>query len=408
MTGRRFPRLALVGALVVMAVAFPGMARAVDLTIAAPLPGEAVFGAFEVRVEVSPPAAAAEVRRVEFYLDGRRVGSAAAPPFRILAEAGQENREHHIEVLAFGAAGPLASADRRTPALRVDEQIDVSLQQLFITAERNGEPAPGLTRADFEVYEDGVRQQVNGFESGEVPFTAALLLDASTSMQGGSLKTALDGARGFFTSMAPADEAKLLLFSDRLLLETPFTSLPSILTLGLSGVEASGGTALNDSLYLALKRLEGRQGRKVVVLLSDGVDVDSVLGMDDLRAALGGTPSALLYWLRLRREEEVAGLSHAEVRISTAWRDPDGHRHEIEQLRRAVQASGGRIVSIDRVEQVKAALAGILTELRGQYVLSYYPSHVRAGGAPPTPPKIDVRLRRPGIDIRVHRGERGK
>jgi VWFA-related protein len=377
--------------------------EALELTISAPFAGQPVFGAFEIRVEAVPPAVAAEVRRVEFYVDGRRVGSASAPPFRIVAEAGQENREHHIEVVAFGAAGPVASAERRTPVIRVDEQVDVSLQQLFITAEKNGDPAPGLLRTDFEVYEDGVRQQVTGFESGEVPFTAVLLLDASTSMQGGRLRTELDGARAFFVAMAPADEAKLLLFSDRLLLETPFTSLPSILTLGLSGVEASGGTALNDALYLGLKRLESRSGRKVVVLLSDGVDVDSVLGMDDVRAALGNTPSALFYWLRLRREEEVSGVNHADIRISTAWRDPSGHRHEIEQLRRAVEASGGRILPLDRVDQVQGALSGLLTELRGQYVLSYYPSRVRADGAPP---KIEVRLRRPGIDIRLHRGKR--
>jgi VWFA-related protein len=402
-SGRR-GRLALLSlaALAALLAAFPGAVRALELTIAAPLPGEAVFGAFEVRVTVAPETALSAVRRVEFYLDGRRVGSASAPPFRIVVEAGQENREHHIEAVAFGAAGPLASAERRTPALRVDEQIDVSLQQLFLTVERNGEPAPGLTPEDFEVYEDGARQQVTGFESGEVPFTAVILLDASTSMEGGRLKKALDGARAFFGSMAAIDEAKLLLFSDRLLLETPFTSIPSILTLGLSGVEATGGTALNDSLYVALKRLEPRQGRKVVVLLSDGVDVDSVLGMDDLRAALGGTPSALLYWLRLRREEESA---RGEIRISTAWRDPDGHRHEMDQLRRAVEASGGRIATIDRVDQVKGALAGILHELRGQYVLSYYPSHVRVGGPPP---RIDVRLRPRGLDVRVHRGERGK
>jgi Ca-activated chloride channel family protein len=401
---RAFPCLFL------MFLLLSGGARALELTIAAPLGGESVFGAFEIRVEVSPKTAAAEVRRVEFYLDGRRVGSAAAGAapgaspgtFRIVAEAGQENREHHIEVVAFGAAGPVASAERRTPVIRVDEQVDVSLRQLFVSAEKNGEPAPGLTRMDFEVYEDGVRQDLSGFESGEVPFTAALLLDASTSMQGGRLRTELDGARAFFGALAPADEAKLLLFSDRLLLETPFTSLTSILTLGLSGVEATGGTALNDALYLALKRLESRSGRKVVVLLSDGVDVDSVLGMDDVRAALGGTPTALLYWLRLSREEEVTG-KHADIRISTAWRDPEGHRHEREQLRRAVLASGGRIVTIDRVEQVQAALAGILTELRGQYVLSYYPSRPRAASATP---KIEVRLRQPGIDIRVHRGRK--
>ncbi|HEV7517482.1 MAG TPA: VWA domain-containing protein [Thermoanaerobaculia bacterium] len=401
--GRR--RLAFV-ALIALLGALPGTARALELTIAAPLPGEAVFGAVEVRVAVSPAGAASEVRRVEFYLDGRRVGSASTAPFRTVVDAGQENREHHIEAVAFGAAGPLASAELRTPALRVDEQIDVNLQQLFVTVERGGEPVPGLTREDFEVWEDGVRQPVTGFEGGEVPFTAVILLDASTSMQGGQIKKALDGARAFFASMASFDEAKLLLFSDRLLLETPFTSITAILTLGLSGVEATGGTALNDSLYVALKRLEPREGRKVVVLLSDGVDVDSVLGMDDLKAALGGAPAALLYWLRLRRDEEAIG--RGQVRISTAWRDPDGHRHEIDQLHRMVLASGGRIATIDRVDQVKDALSGILRELRGQYVLSYYPSRGHGGGASSAPPKVDVRLRPRGMDVRVHRGEHGK
>jgi len=378
-----------------------GVAQALDLTIASPFPGVAIFGAVEVRAEVSPPGASSQVTRVEFYLDGRRIGSAAAPPYRVVVDAGQENREHHLEAVAYGPKGPLASAELRTSTLRVDEVIDVSLQQLFVTVERHGDPVPGLDRDDFEVYEDGVRQRVTDFERGEVPFTAALLLDASASMAGGRLRTALDGARDFFTSLSPLDEAKLLLFSDRLLLETPFTRVPAILTIGLSGVEARGGTALNDSLYLALKRLETRTGRKVAILLSDGVDVDSVLDMEDLQAAASGAPSALLYWLRLRREEE----GEKGFQISTAWRDPEGHRREMDQLRRAVTASGGRIATIDRVDQVKDALSGILRELRGQYVLGYYPIHVQAGAPPP---KIEVHLRPRGLDVRVHRGDRGK
>jgi Ca-activated chloride channel homolog len=388
-------------AALLLATASPGAVRALELTITSPPPGAAIFGAVEVRAEVSPPDAASQVTRVEFYLDGRRIGSATTPPYRVVVDAGQENREHHLEVVAYGAKGPLASAERRALALRVDEVVDVSLQQLFVTVERHGDPVPGLERDDFEVYEDGVRQKVTDFERGEVPFTAALLLDASASMAGGRLRTALDGARDFFTSMSPLDEAKLLLFSDRLLLETPFTRVPAILTIGLSGVEARGGTALNDSLYLALKRLETRAGRKVAILLSDGVDVDSVLDMEDLQAASSGTPAALLYWLRLRREEE----GQRGFQISTAWRDPEGHRREMDQLRRAVVASGGRIATIDRVDEVRDALSGILRELRGQYVLGYYPTRVQAGGPQP---KIEVRLRPKGLDLRVHRGDRGK
>ena len=385
--------------LLLLAAGVPGMARALQITIAAPPPGTPLFGTVEVRVEVSPPAAAAEVSRVEFYLDGRRVGSAAEPPFRTIVDAGQENREHHVEAVAYGAAGSLASAELRTPTLRVDEQIDVRLNELYVTVERRGQPVPGLERGDFEVWVDGVRQEITAFESGEVPFTAVILLDASASMEGGRLGKALDGARGFFASMAQLDEAKLLLFADQVRLETPFTGVPAILTLGLSGVEAKGGTALNDALYLAWKRLEPRPGRKVVVLLSDGIDVDSLLGMDDLKRALGGAPSALLYWLRLRREEEARG----KIRISTAWRGPEGHRHEIEQLERAVHASGGRIVAIDRVDQVPKALAGTLRELRGQYVLGY----AAQPQANAEPPKIEVRLRVPGLDVRVHRGAGG-
>jgi Ca-activated chloride channel family protein len=379
----------------------PGMAAALELRIVAPSPGEAIFGATEVRVELVPVAAG--VSRVEFYLDGRRVGTVAAPPYRVIVDAGEENREHHIEVVAYGPTGPVASAERRTLSLRVDEQIDVQLQQLFVTVERQGQPVPGLERDDFEVFEDGQKQEVTSFESGEIPFTAAILLDGSASMAGGRLRTALDGTRAFVAALSANDEAKLLIFSDRLLLETPFTGLPAVLSLGLSGVTATGGTALNDSLYLALKRLEPRAGRKVVVLLSDGVDVDSVLGINEVRSALagaGGAPGALLYWLRLRREEEAKGA----FQISTAWRNPAAHRREMEQLHKLILSSGGRIVAIDRVEQVKDALTTILRELRGQYALGYYPTHVTAGGKLP---KIEVRVKPRGVDVRVHRGDRG-
>jgi VWFA-related protein len=201
-----------------------------------------------------------------------------------------------------------------------------------------------------------------------------LLLDASASMHGGRLQTAVQAVNAFARAMLPVDEAKLLLFADHVLLETPFTNAPSFLTLGLPTVEAGGGTALNDALYLALARLEPRSGRKVVLILSDGVDVESVLSMATVRAHArrGGV---ILYWLRLGESEADMGLQ-----AFTPWRDSDAHRRERRLLNESVVESGGRILDVGRIEQAQGALAAVLQELREQYVLGYYPSSTRGSG----------------------------
>jgi Ca-activated chloride channel family protein len=365
------------------------------VNIVQPPADQPIFGTVEVRAEVWP--GGSPIRRVELYFDRLRVGVKESPPYRFTVDAGQDNSEHHIEVVVTDAAGAATSASLVTPALRADMTIDVRLQQLFVNLEGGGRPLAGLSREDFTIFDDGAPQTIATFEHGDIPFTAVLLLDASTSMQKGKLDTAVDGVRAFVRAMNRLDEAKLFLFSDHTLLETPFTSVPSILTLGLSDVEAQGGTALNDALYLGLKRLDDRLGRKVIVLLSDGVDVESVLPMATVRE-IARRSQAVLYWLRLHREgEEENGPLQA---FYTAWRDAEGHRKEMEELRAAVLESGGRIDTLERVEDVPAALTHILQELREQYVLGYTPTIQRGAG---TWHKIEVKVRGVGR-VRVQEG----
>ncbi|HEX7185424.1 MAG TPA: VWA domain-containing protein [Thermoanaerobaculia bacterium] len=380
--------------LAVLLLALPTAgAQNLRVAILTPAPGQVIFGETEIAVQVSP--AGARVEKVELYVDSVRVGVDESPPYRFVVDVGHENAEHHFEVVAQDASGATASAEVRTSRLQVDMAIDVRLQQLFVTIE-GGRGARGLTRDDFTILDEGVPQQIVTFERGEVPFTAVLLLDASTSMKGGRLETALDGAKSFVRSMQRLDEVKLLLFSDHVRLETPFTSVPSILTLSLGQTAADGGSAVNDAVYLALKRLEDRLGRKVLILFSDGIDVESVLPMESVRQVLRRDP-VVLYWLRLRREEERNGSSPD---FSTAWRDAAGHRHEMGELRRAVLESGGRIETIDRVEQVASVLTSVLDELREQYVLGYTPSVHKGPGT-----WHDVELRvRGSLQARTQRG----
>ena len=362
-----------------------------SVRIVSPPPNQPLFGEVEIRAEVT----GAAVSRVEFYLDSLRVGVAEAPPWRIVIDVGQQNADHSVEVVAYGPSGMIGSASLRALPLQIDDEIEVGLQQLYVVIDRGGQRANDLKREDFTILDDGVPHEIITFERGEIPFTAVLLVDSSTSMSG-RLRTAIDGAKTFVGGMKRLDEAKMILFSDRILLETPFTSVPSILTLGLSGVQPQGGTALNDALYLGLKRLEGRQGRKVVVLVSDGVDIESVLTMEQVQK-IARQNQAVLYWLRLRRLDEAL----PQTEIFSAWRDGEGHRRELELLKSAVLESGGRIETLDNLEQIQAALQALLRELREQYVLGYYPSQSKGRGRWHD---LDLRVRGDGLQVRTQEG----
>ena len=379
----------LAGALALAAAEPP-----VRLRIVKPAAGQPVFGDVEVEVAVEPPGAA--VAKVEIYLDGKRVGAADAPPYRALVNAGQDNVEHHFEAIAYGAKGPIATTEARTPSIATDLEVKVELHQSFVTVEKGGVPVKDLTKEDFDLYDDGVHQTIVSFERGDVPFNAALLLDASTSMKGGRLQTALDGAKAFAGAISPQDQVKLILFSDQVRVETPFTSIPSVLTLSLGDAKAGGGTALNDCFYLALKRLETRRGRKVAVLLSDGIDVESVLPMERLRK-LARLHSVTLYWLRMR---DPGDDDSVPVRHFTSWRNGSAHKVELEALRHIVDESGGRIIPLDRIEHVHATLTNLLGELRNQYVLGYYPGAARGSGKWH---KVRIQVKGGGT-VRAHEG----
>jgi len=337
--------------------------HAAGIAFTSPPADQAAFGPVEVRVEAAPGSA---ISRVEFFLDGKLAGTAEKAPFRVVVDVGQDNVGHRFEAVAYGAGGaPIASAAIRTPNIATDLTIDVVLRQLYVTVSGGKDP---LKSEDFTIRErGGGRPKVVTFERGDIPFTAALLIDASASMSGQRLDSALDGARTFLRAMRPLDEAKLMLFADRLRLETPFTSVPTVLDLALSGARASGGTAINDALYFAVDRLAPRAGRRVIILLSDGGEIESVLSMSWIRKRLEAEPMAL-YWVRLRREEEQRG----PARRWSIWRDAKGHAWELQGLERAVEQSGGRIEVIDSIDQVAGALGEILDELRNQYVLGYY------------------------------------
>ncbi len=348
--------------------------------------GEAVFGVVDLEAEVYPPSA--EIERVLFFLDGKLEEVRNDPPYTAQLDVGDANQAHVFEVLVQAAGGNTATTSVATPPIKSDEEVAVKLQQLYVSVESEGRRRLDLKRDEFEVSDNGRRQRLETFESGDVPFTAVLMVDTSYSMRGDKLGLALRGVNSFVKNIGENDQTKLLLFSDRLLYEAPFTAVGSVLTLGLDTVAAEGGTALNDFLYVALKRLESRQGRRVIVLLSDGVDVESALSVEHVRW-LANQIQPVIYWLRLD-----AHIPTTKERRSM-WRLPKEHVEEMQQLERLVAESGGRVQPIEQMQDVEGAFQDILSELRDQYVIGYASTGEKGRH------EVRVKLKRPGMTARA-------
>lgn len=330
-----------------------------EVVFYAPASNRPAFGDTEVEVDVY----ASGVEEVIFVVDGAEVARLTGAPYRITTPLGEGLGAHHFEVIVVGKAGEIVRGSLETPALRVDEELELELQQLYVTVDGSEEGGPvALEAKDFLVRDNGRRQSIVTFETGDAALAVSVLIDASESMQGGRLESALVGARSFLEGMRELDEAAIYLFSDSIRFISEFSQSSRRLAAGLLQVEPAGGTAINDTLYTALRRLEARQGRRVVILLSDGVDTHSALASHDVLWTMRRSRS-LVYWIELVRSPAV----------TSPWRDTAGHIAEHVALRTLVEESGGRALPIEDTEEAIVAFESILAELRRQYVLGYYP-----------------------------------
>jgi len=190
-----------------------------------------------------------------------------------------------------------------------------------------------------------------------------------------------------------------MVFSDQAHSVTPLTSADAVLTASLGISNPGGGTALCDHFYVALKLLEQRQGRRVVVVLSDGVDGHSILSMDEV-FQVARRSQALIYWIGLGRGGDTPAPSVA-FNMTSSWRSAEQYQAQLRLLEETVRSSGGRIITIDSPSAIESVFVEILEELREQYVLGYYPSNrLNNGSWHP----IRVKVRPSGLEVRTHRG----
>lgn len=389
----------LSGAIVIaIVVVAPRAAAGGELWVefTSPKDGEAVIGEILVQADVR---SVKRIHDVVFYVDGRPVGMLTSAPYRLRLDLGEENRSHTMEVVATDADGSEARALITTLPATIGGAYEVELQQLYVTATTDGARVVDLDRTDFSILDDGSVQEIVTFSQGDIPFTAVLLIDSSASMYGAKLEAARAGATAFIEGMHDLDRGKVIVFSDVAQNTTPFSGSREVLTAGLTGATAQGGTAISDHLYIAFKLLEQRQGRRVVVLLSDGMDNHSALEMRQVLESAHRS-QALMYWIQLDQShgKGTGGRPHT---VASAWRGPADYETQLDNLTRAVSASGGRIIEVATAKGIRPTFLEILAELRGQYALGYYPDNLENDGRWH---RVGVQVKRSGVQVRTHEG----
>src|SRR4051812_22484353 len=208
--------------------------------------------------------------------------------------------------------------------------IDVVSMNVTVTDQAN-RYITDLTEKDFEVYEDGVKQELTVFNRTNLPVALCLLIDTSSSMED-RMATAQDAAIGFVRKLRPTDLGEILGFDSRVVVLQKFTNNTTELEQAIRKTVAGGSTSLYNALYISLKDLkklpakdENDIRRQAIILLSDGEDTSSAIGLDDVMDLAKRSETAI-YPIGLMGEEssQTKGFREATYALRQLATDTGG------------------------------------------------------------------------------------
>ncbi|HWB86952.1 MAG TPA: VWA domain-containing protein [Bryobacteraceae bacterium] len=277
-----------------------------------------------------------------------------------------------------------------TPTIRVN----VNLVHVIATVkDQAGQLVGALQKSDFEIFDDGVRQDIAVFErQTDQPLSVALMVDTSGSTAK-ELKYETESAARFLKALlaegSPRDAVALYTFNWRIAQEFNFTHNYAALERALKTLHGEAGTSLYDAIWAVAQDLEMRDGRKAMVIVTDGGDTTS---SKNLKQAL-----------------EEAQLSDAiiyPVVVVPITNDAGRNIGGEHALTFMAEGTGGRTFLPTLGPELDKAFSDIISELRTQYLLGFYPQNV-----PPSRDRfhrLEVKLKRPELRVSARNGYYGE
>jgi Ca-activated chloride channel family protein len=301
----------------------------------------------------------------------------AQPPAQSPADDSKQNQDKQDEKKPKDNVKKNTPGQVLKPGRTLKMDVDLALVNVTVTDPYN-RLVTGLEMENFRVFEDNTEQEVVTFSAEDVPISIGVVFDFSGSMAN-KVGKAREAAVQFFKTANPQDEFFLVSFNERAELTSAFTNSVEDLQSSLMLTSAKGRTALLDAIYLGLSQMRGaHNGKRALLILSDGGDNHSRYSESDIKRLVKeadtqlyavGIFDALGY--RNRTPEELNGPS---------------------LLSEITEMTGGRVFSVEKLEDLPDIASKIGMELRNQYVLGYRPSN-KAHDARWR--KIKIRLRAP-------------
>jgi VWFA-related protein len=341
-----------------MAVLAPaaGQSEPPAIVFTAPEEGAYVSGLMTVAVRLDPPGV--PVKSVSLFADGRLICAVERAPFECPWDAGPRVIEHQLRAVAVLADGRRVPRAIRTKGVAYTENVDVDVVHITASVtDGGGHFVRGLPRQSFRVTERNVPQTITYFASENVPLEIIVAVDVSGSMTD-AMPQVKSAVKTFISALRPADQVTLIGFNDNVFtLARPAEDLAARLR-AIDLMEPWGGTALYDVIVQTVGQLGRRAGRRVVVVFTDGEDLNSHIALDVAERRLE-TSDAVLFAIGQGRAPKVKDLKTVLERLS--------------------QKSGGRAFFED-LNELDHVFASILEELSNQYLLGFVPRDATPDG----------------------------
>jgi len=301
--------------------------------------------------------------------------------------------------------------------IKVDTQIvSVPIKVL----DRSGRFIGGLTKENFKVFEDGIEQEIASFSNEQQPFTVALVLDMSYSAKF-KAEEIQAAALAFINQLRPNDRVMVVSFDSDIYIQCEPTNDRKLLQAAIRRTKISYGTSLYDAMDLVInQRLKKIEGRKAIVLFSDGVDTSSTKSNDLANLSDTLELDSLIYPIEYDTFTEVQAMRSKPVIeqpkiiiqpggksptqtagtvgvMNDKGTTPEEYRKADEYLNELANRTGGRLYKASTIANLSDAFSRIASELREYYSIAYYPKDEENAGKKH---KVKVKVDREGVVVK--------
>ena len=286
-------------------------------------------------------------------------------------------RAFAIPALAFAVAA--VTLDGQEPVFRSSTRI---VPVVATVTDSQGRLVPGLDQDEFTILDNGKPQEITFFLNDVQPFTVVVMMDYSASMTA-NLDRLQAASEQFLLRMLPEDRGQVGSFSDKIQFSGTFTNDRDDLIFALEDLQFGNPTRLYDAIYESIAMLKDVEGRKVVLVFTDGDDTASRMNMGD---ALGRArdDEVMIYAIGLESE-----YFNGQRRVRTR---PD------RGLRRLADETGGGYFELKKTDDLAPTFTRVAQELHSQYTLGFTPTVLDGREH-----KLALRMKEPGMNARARR-----